>query len=303
MKTQEYLSGKLGGEKQYCEYNYPISRKVWFGLFTFWTNMAEGGTPKERGSYEGFIEEERELNYRLQCRKILFMEEMMDKVSERIKTLEAHKFKNMVRGLEDDEVDFLELVDRSKLQEEIRVRTEENTAIAEYRKKVSEMQKNIVEEEIRAEMKAAEARRTAVPSKRQPSHLSLLAGAIKRKTSEEDRSANTSTAGQPKRQKTDSPNESPAESSSITEGPAPGSQNLPTSCNTPLSCPNTKSNLQCIAVLPGLGVYTDSSDSDNNVDSDSDEDEDVQGQVPQQPRDITGRIVKPMAQCSGQQGC
>ena len=39
----------------------------------------------------------------------------------------------MVRGLEDDEVDFLELVDRSKLQEEIRVRTEENTAIAEYR--------------------------------------------------------------------------------------------------------------------------------------------------------------------------
>ncbi|XP_045139432.1 PSME3-interacting protein-like isoform X1 [Portunus trituberculatus] len=219
---------------------------------------------------------------------------------------EAHKFKNMVRGLEDDEVDFLELVDRSKLQEEIRVRTEENTAIAEYRKKVSEMQKNIVEEEIRAEMKAAEARRTAVPSKRQPSHLSLLAGAIKRKTSEEDRSANTSTAGQPKRQKTggwDSANESPAESSSVNEGPAPASQNLPNSCNTPVSCPNTKSNLQCIAVLPGLGVYTDSSDSDNNVDSDSDEDEDVQGQVPQQPRDITGRIVKPMAQCSGQQGC
>ncbi|MPC62411.1 hypothetical protein E2C01_056496 [Portunus trituberculatus] len=96
----------------------------------------------------------------------------------------------------------------------------------------------------------------------------------------------------------DSANESPAESSSVNEGPAPASQNLPNSCNTPVSCPNTKSNLQCIAVLPGLGVYTDSSDSDNNVDSDSDEDEDVQGQVPQQPRDITGRIVKPMAQCS-----
>lgn len=39
----------------------------------------------------------------------------------------------MVRGLEDDEVDFLELVDRTKLQEEIRVRTEESSAIAEYR--------------------------------------------------------------------------------------------------------------------------------------------------------------------------
>lgn len=39
----------------------------------------------------------------------------------------------MVRGLEDDEVDFLELVDRSKLQEEKRVRTEENSAMKEYR--------------------------------------------------------------------------------------------------------------------------------------------------------------------------
>lgn len=48
-------------------------------------------------------------------------------------SLSLFRFKNMVRGLEDDEVDFLELVDRSKLQEEIRVRTEENTAIAEYR--------------------------------------------------------------------------------------------------------------------------------------------------------------------------
>ena len=64
------------------------------------------------------------------------------------------------------------------------------------------MQKNIAEEEIRAEMKAAEARKNTASSKRQPSHLSLLAGAIKRKTSEEDRTPNTSTAAHPKRQKT-----------------------------------------------------------------------------------------------------
>lgn len=214
---------------------------------------------------------------------------------------EAHKFKNMVRGLEDDEVDFLELVDRTKLQEEIRVRTEESTAIAEYRKKVSEMQKNIAEEEIRAEIKAAEARRNTVPSKRQPSHLSLLAGAIKRKTSDDDRPANAS-----KREKAESANESPAEGSSThnqPDSPALAGQDLPPPHSGSVSCPTTKSSLQCIAVLPGLGVYTDSSDSDNNVDSDSDEDEEVQSQVPQQPRDITGRIVKPVAQCSGQQGC
>ncbi len=60
-------------------------------LFTFWTNIADDGTPKEWGSPEGFTGEERELNYRLQCRKILYMEEMMDKLLERVKTLEAHK--------------------------------------------------------------------------------------------------------------------------------------------------------------------------------------------------------------------
>lgn len=220
---------------------------------------------------------------------------------------EAHKFKNMVRGLEDDEVDFLELVDRTKLQEEIRVRTEENTAIAEYRRKVSAMQKNIAEEEIRAEIKAAEARKSAGTGKRQPSHLSLLAGAIKRKSSEEDRAGDVPTASHSKRLKSDSDKESPVEDSTATlqaDSPAPAGQEHPAPHVAPANCVAApKSGLQCIAVLPGLGVYTDSSDSDNNVDSDSDEDEDVQSQVPQQPRDITGRIVKPMAQCSGQQGC
>ncbi len=56
-----------------------------------WTKMLEGGTPKEQGSFEGSTGEERELNYRLQCRKILYLEEMMDKLVERIKTLEAHQ--------------------------------------------------------------------------------------------------------------------------------------------------------------------------------------------------------------------
>lgn len=39
----------------------------------------------------------------------------------------------MVRGLEDDEVDFLELVDNTKIQEEKRIKAEENSALQEYR--------------------------------------------------------------------------------------------------------------------------------------------------------------------------
>ncbi|KAG7168265.1 PSME3-interacting protein-like [Homarus americanus] len=192
---------------------------------------------------------------------------------------EAHKFKNMVRGLEDDEVDFLELVDRSKLQEEKRVRTEENSAMVEYRKKVSAMQKNIAEEEMRAELKASEMRKNTGGAKKS-SHLSLLAGAIKRKNSDDDK--NTEEASDSKKAKPDSP----AKENPTTVHPASG-----------------KSGFQCIAVLPGLGVYTDSSDSDNNIDSDSDEDDEIHSQIPQQSRDITGRIVKSAAQCSGQSGC
>ena len=39
----------------------------------------------------------------------------------------------MVRGLEDDEVDFLELVDRTKLQAEQKIKTEEQASLLEYR--------------------------------------------------------------------------------------------------------------------------------------------------------------------------
>lgn len=208
---------------------------------------------------------------------------------------EAHKFKNMVRGLEDDEVDFLELVDRTKLQEEIRVRTEENSAIAEYRKKVSAMQRNVAEDEIRADLKAAEMRKSIGGSKKS-SHLSLLAGAIKRKGSDDDK--NIEETDDSKKTKTESA------SKEVTEVPNKELSESPIKRNTTSVIPvSGKSSFQCIAVLPGLGVYTDSSDSDNNVDSDSDEDEDVHSQVPQQPRDITGRIVKPATQCNGQPGC
>lgn len=47
------------------------------------------------------------------------------------------------------------------------------------------MQKHAAEEEIRAEMKAAEARKNAGGSNKKASHLSLLAGAIKRKSSDD----------------------------------------------------------------------------------------------------------------------
>ncbi|KAK4315230.1 hypothetical protein Pmani_013536 [Petrolisthes manimaculis] len=218
---------------------------------------------------------------------------------------EAHKFKNMVRGLEDDEVDFLELVDRTKLQQEIKVRTEESSAIAEYRKKVSEMRKNQAEEELRAEVKAGEMRKAA-GTKKTPSHLSLLAGAIKRKSSEDNDPSRT------KRTKPESGsaenNEAGGSSLGVEVAQSTATSDSPITSAPPVTSAQ-KTGFQCIAVLPGLGVYTDSSDSENNGDTDSDSEDDTHRRLPtsaaQPPRDITGRIVKPVTQCGGaaQGGC
>lgn len=47
---------------------------------------------------------------------------------------------NMIRGLDDDEVDFLELVDKTKMAEERRQIIEEARQIEEFRSKVSTLQ-------------------------------------------------------------------------------------------------------------------------------------------------------------------
>jgi len=46
----------------------------------------------------------------------------------------------MIRGLDDDEVDFLELVDKTKMAEERRQLMEESRQIEEFRSKVSTLQ-------------------------------------------------------------------------------------------------------------------------------------------------------------------
>lgn len=46
----------------------------------------------------------------------------------------------MIRGLDDDEVDFLELVDKTKMAEERRQLIEESRQIEEFRSKVSTLQ-------------------------------------------------------------------------------------------------------------------------------------------------------------------
>ena len=59
---------------------------------------------------------------------------------------------------------------------------------------------------------------------------------------------------------------------------------------------NNEGNLQCIAILPGIGVYTDSSDSDCTNSSD----DESSMHHHHHARDLTGRVVKPQG---GQAEC
>ena len=43
------------------------------------------------------------------------------------------RLKNLVRGLEDDEVDFLDFVDNLKMKETRKIQSEDETALEEYR--------------------------------------------------------------------------------------------------------------------------------------------------------------------------
>lgn len=53
---------------------------------------------------------------------------------------ESRKFKNMIRGLDDEDVDHLHEVDVRKVEEERKVQAEEMKELNEYRQKVAELQ-------------------------------------------------------------------------------------------------------------------------------------------------------------------
>ncbi|XP_026805828.1 PSME3-interacting protein [Rhopalosiphum maidis] len=141
---------------------------------------------------------------------------------------ETHKLKNMIRGLDDDEVGFLELVDKTKMDEERRQLIEEARQIEEFRSKVSTLQCETVVSPLVATIPKPQTLKNSVTRKTQSK---LLAGAIvKKRTSEE-----------------------PINPSKKLKPTTDDSKILPEK-----SIGETKSN-----ILPGL-AYSDSSDSEDD---------------------------------------
>lgn len=142
---------------------------------------------------------------------------------------ESRKFKNMIRGLDDDDIDHLDLVDKKRMEEEKLQRQEELKELREYREKVAAIQEE--NEDKKLQLIAGKSQKlTDKPkeiSKPSISQKSILSAAIKRKSQSSDNEP------EPKKQ------------GAVVRNP---------------------SALKCIAVLPGLGNYESSDDSDDSSD-------------------------------------
>ncbi|CAK1543392.1 unnamed protein product [Leptosia nina] len=171
---------------------------------------------------------------------------------------EAHKLKNMIRGLDDDEVGFLDLVERTKAEVAQQISIEEQKEMQEFRERVSNLAES--EEIIRLRAQLAPARSTQTPQ----TQKSKLQGVVvrKRKASEME--------GENK--------EKPS--------PTNGICNKVTQSNIVVPS-ETLGAMRSVAVLPGLGHYTETS-------SDSDDSSDIENEKSCIKRDLLGRMPDPI---------
>jgi len=183
---------------------------------------------------------------------------------------EAHKLKNMIRGLDDDEVQFLDLVDRTKEELETRRMQEDFYEIRDFQRAVATLaeQKLLEKQKISTELATAPMASAKGVKK---SQQELLSGVVKRKSSD---------AGKSKKLKPNPPDEEEKEVKDKkieTDNKKEKEEKEVTaeSCkaNNDSSLEEQKeegkstavtSTVQCIGILPGLGEYSDSSDSEDS---------------------------------------
>lgn len=189
---------------------------------------------------------------------------------------EAHKLKNMIKGLDDDEVEFLDLVDRTKLEEERRKCAEEAREIKDFRDAVATLQERSLEQRIHTEIRSRPPTQSGTSSGRN-SQVRLLAGAVVRKRPAEG-SAESANSKKPCTDNKDGA--AVNQDANSAESPVTSAQVLDTMKNgegvlkkrkNPDEVQNgdsTSVGLRCIGILPGLGLYPDSSDSEQSSDTD-----------------------------------
>lgn len=150
----------------------------------------------------------------------------------------------MIKGLDDDEIEFLDLVDRTKLAADRIKNLEEEKELNDYRNRVATLHEKSYDEKIHSDVNIIKPK-TASTNK--SSQTNLLKGVViktkittKRKLNDED-------------------------NGHVNNGKV--------ACLKPNSESNgkesdSKPGLTCIGILPGLGYYNDTSSEEDSSDSD-----------------------------------
>ncbi|XP_029038878.1 PSME3-interacting protein isoform X1 [Osmia bicornis bicornis] len=188
---------------------------------------------------------------------------------------EAHKLKNMIKGLDDDEVEFLDLVDRTKLEEERKKNLEEEKEMRDFKAAVASLQEKSLNEKLKQELKNPQIVNKNVSSgSSRTSQLKLLAGVVV-KRSEKQKQGDITRGVKRKLSPVEENNTPKKEKCEVNEQPVSESLKCDSDMFEDVSLQNKNvvslgSGMKCIGILPGLGSYEDSSDSDCSSDTDQD---------------------------------
>ncbi|XP_016976536.1 PSME3-interacting protein [Drosophila rhopaloa] len=167
---------------------------------------------------------------------------------------EAHKLKNLIRGLDDDEVQFLELVDAHKMNAERQQMRDEELELKDFRNRVEKLQEESVDKKLQAELKTTA--KSAGASAGRSTQKSLLGQGIKRKNGEVPTTSKVAKI---------------ADEEVVQSAADAAPKDPEKTTNTTLTTNKyDQGALKCIAVLPGIGSYTESSDSEASTDEEPD---------------------------------
>lgn len=147
----------------------------------------------------------------------------------------------MIRGLDDDEVQFLDLVDKTRLEAEKKQKIEEAKILEEFRQKSSASSQIDLKEKLSAELNSTKNKPKAQTTASRPSQKAILAGVVRKRSTSEANGNEAAEDLSNKKQK-------------IQEPP------------TAVVATTPKAGLHCIGILPGIGNYRDTSDSDDSSD-------------------------------------
>lgn len=136
---------------------------------------------------------------------------------------------NLIRGLDDDEVDFLEYVDKTKISAEIKQQREDAKEMEEFRNRVANLQEKSIDEMIQAEIATAKPAKTSLGGQR-PSQKAILKGIVVQKRKAVPESAS----------------EEEPKPKVVATGPA----------------------MRCIGILPGISSEYAATDSEDSSESD-----------------------------------